>query len=171
MTDDRAHTRSGDPRTSYQAARAVTPVVPTLRQQVHVYAHARGSLGFCDAQMESEFDEPGSSLRTRRAELTERNIILDSGRTCRFGASDRERIVWVHRDFVDNPPPLIEQEDQADTPVINHTPAGPPDHLKKCALDMAAEFEGYAKTAKAEGRGFLAERMIANASLLRALFG
>lgn len=159
MTADRAHARSTDPQTSHEAADAITPHVPILRQRVHIYAHARGSMGFCDAQMETEIDEPGSSLRTRRAELTERNIILDSGRTMKFGDSPRERIVWVHRDFVDNPPPILRAK---------QAPAQP-DHLKEQAKVTALVLDGFAVSLNKEGRSALARELTATADLLRQL--
>ena len=105
---DQAHARSTDPETSHEAAAAVTPDLRELQARVEAYARRMGGQGFVDAQMEEDLDDDGSTMRSRRAELTERNIILSSGSKRRWGESVRRRVVWIHRDFVDNPPPVID---------------------------------------------------------------
>lgn len=162
---EHAHARRTDPDTSHEAADAATVEIKGKRALVERYARGVGPAGFMDIQMSEALGDEGSTLRTRRSELTEQNIILDSGRRGRWGDSARERIIWVHRNFVDNPPPIIGPQ----ITIESDRPVGVPDHLKQSAIAMAVEFDGYAKTAKAEGRSFLAERMEANAALLRAL--
>lgn len=103
-----AHARRTDPGTSHEAAAAVTPNLNALQMRVEQYARQRRYVGFTDAEMAHHLDDSGSTLRTRRAELVERNIILDSGRTRTFGDSPRKRIVWVHRDHAENPPAIRE---------------------------------------------------------------
>lgn len=170
MTDDRAHARWSDPDTSHEAADAATVAINTKREMVTRYARDADAAGFMDAQMSHDLGDDGSTLRTRRSELTEQNIILDSGRRGRWGDNARERIIWVHRNFVDDPPPILgEKLIQAAKDAGTWTPLGPPDRLKQSAIAMATEFEGYARTAKAEGRAFLSDRMSANAALLRSL--
>lgn len=103
-----AHARRSDPQTSHDAAAAVTPKLNELQRKVENYAGLIGSHGFTDAEMAEYFESTKSTLRTRRAELAERNIIVDSGKTRTFGDSPRQRIVWIHRDFAKNPPPVRE---------------------------------------------------------------
>lgn len=104
--NDQAHTRRGDPGTSHEAAQAVSPDLRVLQARVANYARSKGPAGFCDAEMTEELDDPGSTMRTRRAELHDMCIILDSGRRKKWGESPRNRIVWVHRDFYENAPPF-----------------------------------------------------------------
>lgn len=168
--NDRAHARHTDPCTSHEAADAATVEIKTKRAMVVRFARGAGPAGFMDAQMSESLGDDGSTLRSRRSELTEANIILDSGRRGRWGDSARERIIWVHRNYVDDPPPILgEQLVQAAKDAGTYTPPGQPDPLKRSALAMAIEFDGYARAVRAEGRSALADRMEANAALLRAL--
>lgn len=126
---DQAHARRGDPDTSHEAARAITPQLTEIQMRVSAYAKRSGAAGFTDAQMEHELDDPGSTLRTRRAELTERNIILDSGMRRSWGDSPRRRIVWRHRDYAVNPPPIAEPEAPPGSPAL-----APPDKSEAARL-------------------------------------
>lgn len=104
---DVAHARNSDPQTSHEAAAAATQGIERQRALVRAYAKSRGDRGFMDIDLEEAHPlESDSGLRTRRSELTARNIVLDSGRRDRAPGSTRRRIVWVHRDFVDNPPAI-----------------------------------------------------------------
>lgn len=105
---DSAHARSTDPHTSHEAAAAVTAHLTSGRAIVEAYARRKGADGFTDIEMHDELGDSGSSLRSRRNELTAMNRILDSGRTARYG-NQMERVVWVHRDFVTNPPPALDK--------------------------------------------------------------
>lgn len=155
---DRAHARNTDPETSHEAADFATLGIQTARTMVERFAYKQGPAGFVDAQMSDQFGDTGSTLRTRRSELTSQNIILDSGRVAKYGESDRNRIVWVHRDFVPNAPPRL---DEVAAPAKN-------EHRQE-ALAMAAEFEGYGRSFRAEGRAAISERCAAVAALLRSL--
>lgn len=109
MADDlfgRAHARRADPQSSHRAADAVTPNLRELQARVEAYARRKGQHGFTDAEMSHELEDPGSTYRTRRSELADRNIVLDSGHQRRFGESARMRTVWIHRDFAKDPPPI-----------------------------------------------------------------
>lgn len=108
MTDlfeqGRAHARREDPQTSHDAARAITPSVGTIRNQVEAYAFGKGERGFIDEQLSTAFDAADkSSYRTRREELTKAGTIVDSGKT-KANAGGRQCIVWVHRTFAGLPP-------------------------------------------------------------------
>lgn len=74
---------------------------------VYDYFFGRGPDGACDLQMTDELCDKFSTLRTRREELTHRNIILDTGRRRPWGDTDRLRTVWVHRHHVASPPPVL----------------------------------------------------------------
>lgn len=106
MTIFAAHARASDPSTSHAAAEAITGHLTDLQRKVSAYAKRCGPLGFTDAKMTDELDLKGSTLRTRRAELAEIGVIVDSGRRVTYGQSPRLRIVWVHRDFHSSPPDL-----------------------------------------------------------------
>lgn len=104
MSDLFAHARRDDPQTSHEAAAAITPGLGELQAEVERYALAAGPIGFTDAAMSEALDDPSSTYRTRRSELTDKGIILDSGRRAKHGESDRNRIVWVHRSFMPEQP-------------------------------------------------------------------
>lgn len=157
MTDMAAHARRFDPSTSHQAAEAITPDLRQLQARVADYARRKGPDGFMDAQMSDDLEDSSSTLRTRRSELTARNIVLDSGRRRRWGESPRQRIVWVHRDFVPDAPPIRE-------PVA---PASDADRAEGRA--MAQELEGSARQMRNEGRTMFADRLVAIAGTLRRL--
>lgn len=105
--NDRAHARHSDPVTSHLAADAVTPGLPELQRRVEAFALRIGDGGFTDAEMSAALEDETSTLRTRRAELTARNIILDTGKTRTWGDSPRLRVVWVHRSFIHGPPAVL----------------------------------------------------------------
>lgn len=104
------HTGRDNPATSHKAARAVAPKVGTIRQQVEDFARSRGKDGFIDEELIAlaEDERHGDrSFRPRRTELTDANIILDSGRV-RTNDNSLYCVVWVHRDFALDPPPVME---------------------------------------------------------------
>ena len=102
-------TRTPDHVTSTRAAETVNKRKPTLRQIVLDYA-ARLPLGFIDENLLlMRPDLPESSLRKRRTELTEENIILASTEA-RRNSKGQDCIVWRHRDHVLNPPPIKPRE-------------------------------------------------------------
>jgi hypothetical protein len=90
--------RSQDQPTSIMAAQQIVPLISEFKKRVVAYAMSMGFKGFCDAEMNQFFGEIGSSYRTRRAELTREGLIVNSGRTRTYG-SNRQHIIWVHKDF------------------------------------------------------------------------
>lgn len=154
---EQAHARRSDPATSHEAADAVTPELKELQALVEQYALTAADNGFTDASLEEFLGDAGSTYRTRRAELTARNIILNSGQTRTFGESTRQRIVWVHRRFVLDAPPICEPP----------TPASPED--RNAARAKAARFDEVAKQMDREGRIGLATEFREGAALLRKL--
>ena len=157
--DQQAHARRTDPDTSHEAAEAVTPGLRELQQRVEAYARSAGLQGFTDAEMEAALDDAGSTLRTRRSELAARNIVLDSGLRRTFGDSPRRRIVWLHRSFVDNPPPVC------DAPrVLTHEERGR-------GLEHARVLEAGARQMAREGRTAFAEQLTEAAAYVRSVAG
>lgn len=152
-----AHARRTDPDTSHEAAAAVTPGLRELQQRVETFARMAGFDGFTDAEMEDKLDDPGSTLRTRRSELTARNIVLDSGRRRKFGESTRNRIVWVHRDYHPNPPPIC------DAPRVLTK------EERSRGVEHAARLDAGARQMRAEGRAFFADQLAEAATFIRSV--
>lgn len=93
-----------DPITSTRAAEAVSRRKWTLRQRVEDFAR-RCPHGFIDEEAGMlDPAAPESSLRKRRTELADENIVLSTGET-RRNSKGQDCIVWRHRDHVHNPPP------------------------------------------------------------------
>lgn len=154
----RAPTRRSDPDTSHKAAETVSPALPSIRARVLEFALAAGKRGFIDGDLVKAFREhPESSFRKRRSELSEERWVLDSGdrRDNDFG---NEEIVWIHRDHVVGPPPLLTRETAA----------------KRGALQaegraMAAKLSRYATSLGAEGRAMLAAELHDAARIMAGL--
>lgn len=154
---EQAHARAGDRATSHAAAAAITPMLPLLQGAIERYALGFPA-GFTDVDLlDWRGDKHPSTLRSRRAELTARNIILDSGRTVIPEGHAQRHTVWIHRSFVDDPPPLAAK-------------VSPPSKCDKGdALSMATKLDGYAEQLRKEGRAFLHTELIEAARLLRAV--
>lgn len=152
-----AHARRTDPGTSHEAADAVTPDLRQLQARVADYAKRKGYSGFTDAEMSQDLDDSGSTYRTRRSELTARNIILDSGERRTWGDSPRLRIVWMHRDYVRNAPAICEP------------PKPPSDEDRAEGRDMAIKLTGYAASMKKEGRQMFADELNDAAAIMKRL--
>jgi len=91
--------RKSDPETSFEAAESIMPKLNEIQQQVEEYAISRNLIGFTDYEMNEHFQHRGSTYRSRRAELADRGLIVDSGRRKYRGKSGRRHIVWIHGDF------------------------------------------------------------------------
>lgn len=153
-----AHARNTDPDTSHEAAAAVTPDLRAIQARVEAYARAAGYAGFTDAEMDADLDGTGgSTLRTRRAELTARNVVLDSGKRRTFGDSPRRRIVWLHRAFVTNPPPIVEAPR-----VLTKEERGR-------GLAHATALEAGARQMRLEGRSAFAQQLTDAATYIRSV--
>ncbi len=103
------HTARTAPDTSRVAARRIAPRLPAIREQVLAYALAAGPTGFTDEQIINRLEHvPVNSLRPRRCELADENRLIDSGRREKNGAGN-DCVVWLHRDFAADPPPIVER--------------------------------------------------------------
>jgi hypothetical protein len=100
--------RHPDYATSIMAATKVRKM--TLRQAVlHEALRSRGH-GITDDELKAIYPRtPESSVRKRRTELAQENVLLATGRV-RKNRHGQEETVWMHRDFHHNPPPLMERE-------------------------------------------------------------
>lgn len=155
---ERAHARHTDPQTSHRAAAAVTPGLPELQAVVERYALGQAQ-GFLDVKLCEALPDLGpSTLRTRRAELTARNIILDSGRRLTPDGATTPHTVWIHRSFVAAPPAIREAETSASIA-----------DLKARGRVAAAELDKGADQMQREGRGVWAGQLREFAQLMRDL--
>ncbi len=136
------HTGRDHPETSHKAADTIRPALPTIRAEVLRYAEVAGPPGFIDDDLvRAHPDNPESSYRKRRSELTEECWILDSGRR-RLNRDGNECVVWVHRDFVLQPPAVRQPQ------------------KKPAAGDVGAAFatlRRWARQMRNEGRLFVPE--------------
>jgi hypothetical protein len=150
-----APTRSGDPRTSYAAADAISPHVPTIREQVLAWAETKPE-GFIDEELSDHFGAEGSSYRTRRAELTEEQWIIDTGRE-RENGHGRLCVIWKHRSHVVMPPPLKPR-------------AQPPSTAAKDeGRDMADKLGRFAEQMRREGRAAFSDELLEAQRIMREL--
>lgn len=113
--DTRGMVQRNGRRTSKKAARSAAKHKTTKRDIVLVFArmHPKGFADFHLVEMRPDWSE--STARKRRTELTQENIILDTGRTMRKPSNGEEVTVWVHRDYVPNPPPIITRPEPGPT--------------------------------------------------------
>ena len=103
----RGMVRQPDHVTSMAAAAVAERSGDPLRMQVLRFAKDAGPGGFIDEDTRSiDPARPESSLRKRRAELAEKNWIVEAGYT-RRNSHGQESKVWIHRDFDGCPPPLV----------------------------------------------------------------
>lgn len=86
-------TRRNDPETSRLAANRVFPHLSNIQERVLVFVK-NCTAGCTDLDISNYFEEPGSTYRTRRAELVAMGRIKDSGRTIKQAGS--RRTVWEY---------------------------------------------------------------------------
>jgi hypothetical protein len=79
--------------TSIEAAESIVPSLTDIQNAVLAYAKQKPT-GFTDDEMNRHFESYGSTYRTRRAELTAKNLIVDSGKLARL-PSGRNATVWI----------------------------------------------------------------------------
>lgn len=86
-------------QTSIDAAESIVPSLTDIQNAVLQYANTMPT-GFTDDQMNRHFQSYGSTYRTRRAELTAKNLIADSGKLARL-PSGRNATVWVLAQYME----------------------------------------------------------------------
>lgn len=153
-------TRTGDHQTSVEAADKAAVTQRTIRGAVLAYGAAAGREGFIDDDLvEARGGQgPESSWRKRRGELVEEGYLIDSGRT-RLNHFGNKEIVWVHRNFVVDAPPIKERPKPVDSVEARQKVEDRKalaDELAKCADSLHRE-----------GRAWLAALLIRAAEALR----
>lgn len=89
----RTRARSTDPDTSLEAAKKVVSKINKLQGYVLAYFTDIYPKAATDLDMQESFGSHLSTYRTRRAELTARGFIADSGQ--RKFQKGRKRVLWV----------------------------------------------------------------------------
>lgn len=79
--------------TSIAAAASIAPEVPNIQAQVYAYAKQRGGQGFTDDQLNEHFKTTKSTYRSRRADLVEQGLIIDTGIRAK-NEGGRFTIIW-----------------------------------------------------------------------------
>ncbi len=89
--------RSSDPQTSVEAGKAILTKTALIQGYVEDYALMRPD-GFTDHELSQHFGNHASTYRTRRAELTDKGVIVPT-RQRRALPSGRTAVVWVHHSY------------------------------------------------------------------------
>ena len=158
--------RIPDHPTSIKAAGKVRRF--TLREQVTDYAKQMERFGFIDDDLKRCWpDTPESSMRKRRTELAQENIIVETGLT-RMNRKGSEEKVWVHRNFHPSPPPVQERDTTPKQSRLARLEAQVADLTDMVALalpyvETALDDDHFSEHGKARVRGLVA-RMTAAAS-------
>lgn len=88
-----ARARNGDPSTSHEAARRVTPKIGTWRAKVEAALKANPE-GLTDFELERMLGGRPQTVRTRRSELVDDGVVCDTGER-RPTDSGSSAIVWA----------------------------------------------------------------------------
>jgi len=95
--DDFKHARHDDPETSHEGA---TFERERDRAQVHAKLFEAGAQGLADFQLEQRLGGAmNGKWRKRRSDLTDDDIVVDSGRRLINPATGKPQIVWLLRQF------------------------------------------------------------------------
>ena len=155
------HTGRNAPETSREAAATIEPRVGSIRSQVLAHAERVGEVGFIDEELaylasdERQFDR---SIRNRRTELTDANMILDSRRR-RPNARGNECVVWIHRLYATNPPPISE----------GRAKVGPTGPDYAAGREWVAKLRRYGATQTKAGATFLGDELVRAAEVMERL--
>ena len=88
-------TRRSDPLTSFQADDSIQLSLRMLQHKVLNYIRERMEFGSTDEELSIALDCPRqSTMRTRRSELVDLGLIVDSSRR-RKTSTGRNAIVWI----------------------------------------------------------------------------
>ncbi len=94
LREESANARRSDPSTSHEAADAITRELNYLQSTVLAFAKSRGRQGFTDRELQDMLGDQGATYRTRRRELADKKLIVDTGYRIRHAGEARRRIVW-----------------------------------------------------------------------------
>lgn len=89
--------RTTDPGTSHQAAAKVIDKLRPIQKRVLAELKTAGRSGLTDLELEEICGSHGSTFRTRRSELVDAGLVVDSGK--KKNQKGRNRIVWVAAEF------------------------------------------------------------------------
>ena len=89
--------RNQDHDTSIAAAEAIAPKINEIQSQVLAFANNQPD-GFTDVDLNKFFNSTGSTFRTRRKELVEKGLIVNSWKRERING--RMHIVWILKEFL-----------------------------------------------------------------------
>lgn len=89
--------RTDDPITSVEAAESIAPKIGKIQKQVLDFAEGKRSFGFTDIDLNTFFNSTSSTYRSRRAELTDMGLIVDTGMFCSING--KRHTIWVHKDY------------------------------------------------------------------------
>lgn len=89
--------RKSDPVTSRQAAEAIIKDLRELQAFVYEQLRFAGREGLTDLELEEACGSHGSTFRTRRTELTQKGLVIDTGR--KKMQKGGWRIVWACQEF------------------------------------------------------------------------
>lgn len=86
--------RKDDPDTSRQAAESIEPHLTEIQAEVLRLIESEGVRGMTDEELSDAYGTPGSTARTRRAELAQAGLVAEAAdrRTLRSGRQGR---VWI----------------------------------------------------------------------------
>lgn len=89
--------RRQDPSTSFRAADGIVHRLRPIQMKVIEVLDAVGPEGLTDLELEERCGNHGSTFRTRRAELAEVGLVVDTGRHKVLNGT--KRIVWALKKF------------------------------------------------------------------------
>jgi hypothetical protein len=89
--------RADDRITSIEAAEAIAPKIGKIQKLVLDFAEGKRAFGFTDIDLNTFFNSTSSTYRSRRAELTEIGLIVDTGMFRMVNG--KRHTIWVHKDY------------------------------------------------------------------------
>jgi hypothetical protein len=158
------HSARSAPETSSEAAEKIKPRLPSIRQRVMDFALDAGAAGFIDEELTGLAEDERlfhRSIIPRRVELNDEGWIVDSGRRRNNGPGN-SCVIWLHRDFADDPPALRARETRDSSEKAKTKAEG---------REMAGKLEQWATSMAREGRAMFAGGLQDAARIMRKLAG
>jgi len=89
--------RTNDPDTSRRAAASVEPHLTEIQAQVLHLIKLAGAKGLTDEELSRQYGTFGSTARTRRAELAQKGLVVETKQKRRLQSGQQGR-VWISRE-------------------------------------------------------------------------